>query len=216
MAPSVASNVDGEDPEAVARAVMAQIAPYTQHVSLLCDQYFALISATGIPAIQRADAERLAKELALSPGGAAAPHNTLTDLGDLTGESAVSSDHWELLQHHPSEPASEPLMSYSRSHESAAGTIGVAMVQRGFKAALHHHSEPEIYVFIEGSGLLYLSGRIHRISAPAVMKIPGDAVHCMTPITDRVVLGYGFGVPINQVKYYFLPKYLALSPQSRL
>eukprot|EP00947_MAST-08B_sp_MAST-8B-sp1_P003358 g3358.t1 len=107
------------------------------------------------------------------------------------------------------EPHDTCRLSYAAVHDSAKGVIGVAVVKKGFKATLHHHLEPETYVFLQGTGRLYLAGRVLEVTAPAVVRIPGNAVHAMTPLSDEVVLAYAFPTgPFDQIEYTYLKSYL--------
>ena len=85
--------------------------------------------------------------------------------------------------------ALNPLIEFAALHDSLRGVVGVAIVYKGFEATLHRHPQPEVYVFIEGTGRLFVDGSVYIVEAPAVIHIEGDAVHAMTPVTDRVVLG---------------------------
>ena len=205
--------------KAIAREVMEHLLEYTQDVSLLCRAYHELISYTGVSALSPAEAEQLACELLPSQHSPSRAQQIL-DLGSLPdGQRENTSSMADGVLHNQQyDPEANPhdnsLLEFSEAHKSAAGTVGIAVVSQGFKAPLHYHKEPEVYVFIEGIGLLYLSGTMHRIQAPAVVKIPGDAVHCMTPITKRVVLGYGFGAAVDggaEIQYYFEDKYMTTS-----
>ena len=82
-----------------------------------------------------------------------------------------------------------PLIEFAALHDSLRGVVGVAIVYKGFEATLHRHPQPEVYVFIEGTGRLFVDGTVYVVEAPAAVHIEGDAVHAMTPVTDRVVLG---------------------------
>ena len=64
-------------------------------------------------------------------------------------------------------------------------------------------------MFIEGTGQLFVDGHVYTVEAPAVVHIPGDAIHAMTPLTDRVVLGYAFPRgPFACVEYTYLQAFL--------
>ena len=120
----------------------------------------------------------------------------------------------------------EKKMSFKRFIQGKSGTVGIAIVLRSFSAALHSHAPDETYVFLKGTGLLYVGdtstgqysarchadtsnagvlgvGSVYQVSSPCVVRIPGGMVHGMTALTERVVLGYSFDAEIDDVKYEF-------------
>lgn len=70
--------------------------------------------------------------------------------------------------------------------------MGIALVFKNFEATHHFHKEEETYYFAFGKGKLLLGEEVFEIQAPAVVTIPSNVVHAMTPISRFVILFYSF------------------------
>ena len=87
------------------------------------------------------------------------------------------------------------------------GVLGICLVEKGYKAYLHKHKQDEVYFFLYGTGRTFFDNKEHIIKSPDVVNIKGNTLHCMTPITDYVLLLYYFPKgPFEKIKY----KYTAL------
>jgi quercetin dioxygenase-like cupin family protein len=51
----------------------------------------------------------------------------------------------------------------------------------------HRHAQPEIYLILEGSGLLQIDGEKTKVSAGATIFIPGNAAHCLHNDADQTL-----------------------------
>ena len=89
------------------------------------------------------------------------------------------------------------------------GVLGICLVEKGFEAYLHQHKEMEIYFFLYGEGRTFFDNKEHIIKAPDIVKIKGNTLHCMTPISDYVVLLYYFSEgPFENIEYTYTSKKL--------
>ena len=87
--------------------------------------------------------------------------------------------------------------------------FGVALIFRDFEATHHFHAEEETYYFCWGRGKLLLGDSIREVQAPAVVQIPGNTVHAMTPVSRFVILFYSFKQgPFHSIKYTYLNKHM--------
>lgn len=85
--------------------------------------------------------------------------------------------------------------------------FGVAIIFRGFDAPHHFHKEEEMYYFCYGRGRLLLGDHVQEVHAPSVVRILGNTVHAMTPVSPFVVLFYSFKEgPFCNIKYTYLDK----------
>jgi mannose-6-phosphate isomerase-like protein (cupin superfamily) len=88
--------------------------------------------------------------------------------------------------------------------------FGVALVFRDFDAPHHFHKEEETYYFVYGTGKLLLGSEVREVQAPAVVNIPSNTVHAMTPVSKFVILFYTFQKgPFHSIKYTYLDKKMA-------
>lgn len=60
---------------------------------------------------------------------------------------------------------------------SAGLTLGLARVPAGGGLSLHRHAQPEIYLVLEGSGVVTIDGAEHELRPGTGVFIPGDAEH---------------------------------------
>ena len=61
--------------------------------------------------------------------------------------------------------------------ESSALTLGVGRLVPGAALREHRHEQPEVYLVLEGSGVVTIDGSVRRVDAGAAVFIPGDAPH---------------------------------------
>jgi mannose-6-phosphate isomerase-like protein (cupin superfamily) len=50
-------------------------------------------------------------------------------------------------------------------------------VEPGGRQLLHHHPETQVYVIVQGSGLMHVGGEIQRVQAGDLVYIPSNAEH---------------------------------------
>jgi mannose-6-phosphate isomerase-like protein (cupin superfamily) len=50
-------------------------------------------------------------------------------------------------------------------------------VEPGGRQLLHHHPEMQVYVIVQGSGLMHVGGEIQRVRAGDLIYIPSNAEH---------------------------------------
>jgi mannose-6-phosphate isomerase-like protein (cupin superfamily) len=60
---------------------------------------------------------------------------------------------------------------------SNALTLGVARVPSGEQLHLHRHEQPEVYLILEGSGVVAGASSSREVSAGDGVFLPGDAPH---------------------------------------
>jgi mannose-6-phosphate isomerase-like protein (cupin superfamily) len=60
---------------------------------------------------------------------------------------------------------------------TVALTLGVARVPGGGKLAAHRHEQPEVYLVLDGTGIVTIDGSPSRLSQGASVFIPGGAIH---------------------------------------
>jgi|SRR5215217_7229774 len=56
-------------------------------------------------------------------------------------------------------------------------TLGVARVPNGGNLAAHRHEAPEVYLVLDGTGIMTIDGSRGRLSPGAGVFIPGGAIH---------------------------------------
>lgn len=82
--------------------------------------------------------------------------------------------------------------------------LGICVVKKGFDAYLHQHKEDEVYYFLYGVGRTYFDNQEHIIKSPNIVKIKGNTLHGMTPVSKYVVLFYYFPKgPFENIKYHY-------------
>lgn len=86
---------------------------------------------------------------------------------------------------------------------------GVALVKKGFKAELHYHAEEEEYIFLYGTGLLYINGETTIVNSPKRVLIQSNIIHAMTPLSDYVILLFRFKKgKFKNIKYTYTNKFI--------
>jgi mannose-6-phosphate isomerase-like protein (cupin superfamily) len=58
-------------------------------------------------------------------------------------------------------------------------TVGVATLDEGapINGALHRHAPDEVYVILEGEGLVHIGGTAHQVRVGSTVFVPGGAWH---------------------------------------
>ena len=84
-------------------------------------------------------------------------------------------------------------------------TAGVAELQPGGWLGLHRHTPPEVYYVLEGSGIVWLDGTEHQVTAGAAVFIPGDCEHGIRNHgTEPLRFLYAFAVDsFGDIEYRF-------------
>jgi quercetin dioxygenase-like cupin family protein len=88
---------------------------------------------------------------------------------------------------------------------TTALTLGVARLPSGATLAAHRHAQPEVYLVLDGSGIMTIDGSSSPLSPGASVFIPGGAIHsvCCTGPTDLRV-AYVFAADgFDDVTYVF-------------
>jgi mannose-6-phosphate isomerase-like protein (cupin superfamily) len=62
---------------------------------------------------------------------------------------------------------------------SNALTLGVARVPPGQELRLHRHEQPEVYLILEGAGVVSGADSHRAVSAGDAVFLPGDALHAI-------------------------------------
>jgi mannose-6-phosphate isomerase-like protein (cupin superfamily) len=60
---------------------------------------------------------------------------------------------------------------------STALTLGVARVPSGGQLATHRHEQPEVYLVLDGTGVVTIDGSPSHLTPGASVFIPGGATH---------------------------------------
>ncbi len=63
--------------------------------------------------------------------------------------------------------------------DSEALTAGVARLAPNGRLCAHHHAQPEVYVILEGAGVVTIDGVTADVAAGATVFIPGSVVHAI-------------------------------------
>jgi quercetin dioxygenase-like cupin family protein len=63
--------------------------------------------------------------------------------------------------------------------DSEALTAGVARLAPNGRLCAHHHAQPEVYVILEGAGVVTIDGVAADVAAGATVFIPGSVVHAI-------------------------------------
>ena len=61
--------------------------------------------------------------------------------------------------------------------DTQALTAGVALVTPGGMLRAHRHTQAEIYIILEGTGMVTIDGDSHDVGPGVTVFIPGDALH---------------------------------------
>ena len=56
-------------------------------------------------------------------------------------------------------------------------TAGLARIAPGEALQEHRHAQAEVYVVLEGAGVVTVDGKTRKVDAGAVLHIPGGALH---------------------------------------
>lgn len=84
-------------------------------------------------------------------------------------------------------------------------TLGVARVPPGAMLRPHRHAPAEVYLVLEGEGVVTIDGTRRPVRAGAAVFLPGDALHaieCTGPAELR--FAYAFAVDaFEDVEYVF-------------
>ena len=56
-------------------------------------------------------------------------------------------------------------------------TLGLARIAPGDALAEHRHAQAEVYVVLEGAGVVTVDGKTRKVDAGAVLLVPGGAPH---------------------------------------
>ena len=76
---------------------------------------------------------------------------------------------------------------------SAGLTLGIARIPPGEALREHRHAQEEIYLVLEGEGVVHLAGRPHAVRAGSAVFIPGDVLHgCENAGPGELRLAYAF------------------------
>ncbi len=84
-------------------------------------------------------------------------------------------------------------------------TLGVAKLPPGGALREHRHEQDEIYLVLEGSGLVRVGPGESRVEAGSAVFIPGDAPHsCVNTGTSDLLVAYVFPADsFDEVEYVF-------------
>jgi quercetin dioxygenase-like cupin family protein len=89
--------------------------------------------------------------------------------------------------------------------ESSALTLGVGRLPPGATLREHRHEQPEVYLVLEGSGVVTIDGSTRRVDAGAAVFIPGNAAHSIECMGDTELrVAYAFAADaFEDVEYVF-------------
>ena len=84
-------------------------------------------------------------------------------------------------------------------------TLGVASLPPGGALHEHRHTQEEVYLVLEGSGLVRVGGEEIAVEAGSAVFIPGDALHsCENTGTADLRVAYVFPADsFEEVEYVF-------------
>ena len=84
-------------------------------------------------------------------------------------------------------------------------TLGVASLPPGGALNEHRHKQDEIYLVLEGSGLVRVGGEETAVEAGSAVFIPGDALHsCENTGASDLRVAYVFPADsFDEVEYVF-------------
>ena len=88
---------------------------------------------------------------------------------------------------------------------TAGLTLGVARLPPGEALHEHRHAQDEVYLVLEGEGVVRLEGRAHPVRPGSAVFIPGDAVHgCENPTSSDLRIAYVLAADsFDDVEYRF-------------
>ena len=89
--------------------------------------------------------------------------------------------------------------------DSNALTLGVGRLPPGAMLREHRHEQPEVYLVLEGSGVVTIDGSARPVGAGAGVFIPGNAPHSLECTGDRELrVAYAFAADaFEDVEYVF-------------
>ena len=84
-------------------------------------------------------------------------------------------------------------------------TLGVASLPPGGALHEHRHTQEEVYLVLEGGGLVRVGGEEMAVEAGSAVFIPGDALHsCENTGTSELRVAYVFPADaFEDVEYVF-------------
>jgi mannose-6-phosphate isomerase-like protein (cupin superfamily) len=84
-------------------------------------------------------------------------------------------------------------------------TLGLARVPSGGRLSAHRHEQPEVYLVLDGSGLVTIDGVPSAVRPGASVFIPGDALHSIEATgPDELRFAYAFAADaFEDVTYRF-------------
>ncbi len=84
-------------------------------------------------------------------------------------------------------------------------TLGVASLPPGGALREHRHTQEEVYLVLEGSGLVRVGGEELTVGAGSAVFIPGDALHsCENTGTSDLRVAYVFPADsFEDIEYVF-------------
>lgn len=96
------------------------------------------------------------------------------------------------------------LISGDVTHSNAL-TMGVAKIPPGEALRKHHHQQAEIYLILEGTGLVEIDSEVRSVEAGSTVFIPGNAVHsCKNTGTSDLRCTYVFSADsFEEIEYVF-------------
>jgi quercetin dioxygenase-like cupin family protein len=96
------------------------------------------------------------------------------------------------------------LISAGRTASSAL-TMGVGRWPPGATLSEHRHRQPEVYLVLEGSGLVTIDGSTRRVDAGAGVFIPANAAHSVQCTGDSdLEIAYAFAADaFEDIEYVF-------------
>jgi quercetin dioxygenase-like cupin family protein len=96
------------------------------------------------------------------------------------------------------------LLSADITHSEAL-TMGIAKIPPGEALHEHRHPQAEVYLILEGRGLLRIDGKPQPIAAGSAVFIPGNTSHsCQN--TGATTLRFAYVFPANsfaEIEYTF-------------
>ena len=89
--------------------------------------------------------------------------------------------------------------------ESSALTLGVGRLPPGASLREHRHQQPEVYLVLEGSGVVTIDGATRPVDAGTGVFIPGNAAHSLECTGDTELrVAYAFAADaFEDVEYVF-------------
>ncbi len=84
-------------------------------------------------------------------------------------------------------------------------TLGVASLPPGGALREHHHRQEEVYLVLEGSGLVWVGAEELAVEAGSAVFVPGDALHsCENTGASDLRVAYVFPADsFEEVEYVF-------------